>query len=605
MNRIIIVFFIFFITFKSNAQTSEYWQQRVSYFIHADMDVNEHIFNGTQKVVYHNNSPDTLFKVYFHLYFNAFQPNSMMAIKQTTILDPERKLEEKFLELKDNDKGKVVVNFLKQNGQFLNFEIFETILKAGLIEPIPPGDSAVFDLQYISQIPKLIRRSGSDSDEGIDFSMAQWYPKLVAYDSEGFHPDIYLGREFYGVWGDYDVVVDIDNQYKIAAGAKLIDTVQLANHKTRYHYIAKNVHDFVWAADRDYTNYSVQADSSTTFNFYYQNFEYRQEPWKQLGGVMKEAFSFMNKRYGRYQYDMYNFIEGGDGGMEYPLATLITGNRPLNSLVGISVHEFMHSWYHTMLATNESLYPWMDEGFTSFATIEVLQYLIAKKLIDRELPEFPFQNDYNTYVDFINSYFYEPMNIHADHYSTNYAYGVNAYVGGMIFLKQLEYIIGKESFDKGLLNYFYKWKFKNPRPIDFIRVMEKTSDLELRWYLDYFVNRAGTIDYSIDTVYEKKINTILELKNLGTTPMPVDVEVTYENGSTQMFSIPVDLMFGSKSSDEYKFEIAPVWKMVNFSYTLELNRKVKDIVKIVIDPSLRMVDVDRSNNTWFSTNQIK
>ena len=211
---------------------------------------------------------------------------------------------------------------------------------------------------------------------------------------------------------------------------------------------------------------------------------------------MKEAFSFINKRYGKYQYELYSFIEGGDGGMEYPLATLITGDRDLNSLVGISVHEFMHSWFHTIIATNESKYHWMDEGFTSFATIEVLQYLISKGLIDRKLPFFPFQDDYDYYTEYMNSYYVEPMITHSDHFNSNYAYGMSAYINGMIFLKQLEYIIGKKSFDEGLIKYFDIWKFKSPKPKDFVRIMEKTSDMELRWYLDYFVNLTGAIDYS-------------------------------------------------------------------------------------------------------------
>lgn len=597
MNKLISIFLIVFYSSRIIAQGDEYWQQTADYHIKADIDVKSHTFNGIQRVIYHNNSPDTLFKIYFHLYYNAFQPNSMMAVRALDIPDPERNIEKSFSELKSNETGKVDIQVLKQNDSLLNFEIFETILKAKLNDPIFPGDSAVFDLEYLTMIPKLIRRAGRESSEGVDYSMAQWYPKIVAYDDEGYHPDVYIGREFYGVFGTFDVYIDIESSYKVAGGGKLIDTELLENNKKRYHFRAENVHDFVWAADRDYVRYSVKADSLTTFVFFYQDIGNRKKAWLQLGEILKEAFHFINKRYGRYQYGIYNFIEAGDGGMEYPLATLITGDRPLNSLVGISVHEFMHSWYHTMIATNESSYPWMDEGFTSFATIEVLQFLISKGLIEREFPDFPFQNDYNMYQEYINSYFYEPMNIHSDHFSTNYAYGVSAYISGMIFLKQLEYIVGKQSFDAGLLKYFDKWKFKSPKPVDFIRVMEKTSDLELRWYLDYFVNRQGAIDFRIDTVYHKKKNLIIDLKRIGNIPMPVDIQIVFSDGSKKNYSIPLDLMFGSKMKDEFEFEILPVWKWVNNKYSFSLADQDKKISKIIIDPSLRMADIDRSNNT--------
>ena len=580
------------------AQDNIYWQQSVKYIIKADVDVKTHSLKGVQKVFYYNNSPDTIDKVYFHLYYNAFQPNSMMAHRALKILDPERDIEKEFSELKLHNSGKVDVRSLKQNDSILNFEIFETILKTKLNQPLPPGDSAVFDLEYLTTIPKLIRRAGRDSDEGIDYSMAQWYPKIVAYDDEGFHADVYIGREFYGVFGDFEVYIDIDNKYKVAAGANLIDTLPLDGKKKRYHFEAKNVHDFVWAADRDYVQYSVKADSLTTFMFFFQDIGKRKDAWLQLGSVMKEAFGFMNKRYGRYPYRNYNFIEGGDGGMEYPLATLITGDRNLNSLVGISVHEFMHAWYHTSIATNESSYPWMDEGFTSFATIEVLQFLASKGLIEREFPDFPYQNDYNVYKEYVNSFFYEPMNIHSDHFSTNYAYSISAYISGMIFLKQLEYIVGKQAFDAGLLQYFIKWKFKSPKPIDVIRVMEKTSDLELKWYLDYFVNRPGAIDYCIDTVYQKKKYLIIDMSRISTIPMPVDIQIEFADGSKKNYSIPLDLMLGSKLRDKFEFEVLPAWKWTNSGYSLKFDNFEKEVLQIIIDPTLRMADIERSNNIW-------
>lgn len=602
MNKILKIF-ILFVVFNFNlgaltSQTNGYWQQKVDYTMRISMDINSNKYKGYQRLVYYNNSPDTISKVYYHLFYNAFQPGSLMAKRAENILDPDKNMDSTIQILSKGEIGYEKIKFLKQNGEDIKFEEIGTILKAKLNNLLLPGDSTVLEMVYEVQIPKMIRRAGRDNKDGVDYSMAQWYPKLAEYDDMGWHPDPYISREFYGVWGNYDVTVDISKDYVLAAGAEEIEVKDIDGNMKRWHFSAKNVHDFVWAADRDFKKISLRADSKTVFNYYYQDIGNRDSLWNLYAPIMVEAFKFMNKRYGRYQYGIYNFIEGGDGGMEYPLATLITGKRSVNSLVGISTHEFMHSWYHMQLATNESLYPWMDEGFTSFATIEVLNYLTKKGLIHRKFKDFPFENDYKHYVRYLKSIVNEPMNYHADHYKTNYAYYNVAYTGGLVFLKQLEYIIGKFSFDKGLLLYFDKWKFKHPKPKDFIRVMEKVSDIELDWYLDDFISSNKTIDFKIDTVYSEGSKTIVALDRIGDLHMPLDIEVVYKNGKKEVFNIPRGLMYGNKQKDIFDFKVLKPWSWVDSKYEFKISEKLKNIQSISIDPSLRMVDVDRGNNYW-------
>ena len=596
--RVILLYILVLAGGNALAQKYDYWQQKVDYSMKIEMNTNNHRYKGFQHLIYHNNSPDTLHKVFYHLYYNAFQPGSMMDIRAGSILDPEKGMDTTISNLDIDEIGYEKVNILKQCGASLKFEVIGTILKAKLNRPLLPGDSTCLDMIYEVQIPKMCRRAGRDNRQGVDYSMAQWYPKLAEYDRQGWHTDPYIAREFYGVWGDYDVVIDLDSDYVLAAGANEIKSRPLENGKTRWSLKANNVHDFVWAADRDYKHFTLQANKRTKFNFYYQDIGNRDSIWHVYAAIMVKAFEFMNKRYGEYQYPVYNFIEGGDGGMEYPLATLITGNRSVNSLVGISSHEFMHSWYHMQLATNESLYPWMDEGFTSFATIEILKYLSDKGLISRNLGDFPFNNDYKAYVRFIKSRYFEPMNIHSDHYNTNFAYSRTAYTGGLVFLKQLEYIIGKKAFDRGLLDYFNKWKFKHPNPNDFIRVMEKSSGLQLHWYLEDFVRSTKYIDFAIDTVYSGTNNTILVLGKKGSIHMPVDVEVELMNGKRLFYNIPRTLMFGSKQNDIVEYEVLKPWAWVQNKYTVNIDYNIEKIKWIKIDSSLRMLDINREDNVW-------
>ncbi|NJK82881.1 MAG: M1 family metallopeptidase [Saprospiraceae bacterium] len=151
--------------------------------------------------------------------------------------------------------------------------------------------------------------------------------------------------------------------------------------KLTWHFLAPNVHDFMWAADRDYTHTKYIAKDGTLLRFFYQENERTKAPWEALPAIMSEALEFLNTNYGKYPYKVYSFVQGGDGGMEYPMATLITGERGLASLVGVSVHEMVHSWYQMVLGSNESLYAWMDEGFTTYASAETMNHLRAKRLI--------------------------------------------------------------------------------------------------------------------------------------------------------------------------------------------------------------------------------
>lgn len=302
----------------------------------------------------------------------------------------------------------------------------------------------------------------------------------------------------------------------------------------------------------------------------------------------------MNKHFGKYPYEQFTVIQGGDGGMEYPMATLITGNRSLPSLVGVTVHEFIHSWYYGVLATNESRYPWMDEGFTTYASALTMNSLFNTSRDN------PHQGSYSAYFNIVKSGKEEALDTHADHFHTNRAYGTASYSKGAVFLNQLRYVVGNEAFDRGMKRYFHIWKFKHPTGEDFIRVMEKESDLVLDWYYEYFVHTTKTVDYGITSVLGDGQNTYITLERHGLMPMPQDVMVTYTDGSRELFYLPLRIMRGKKDAGYSNVEhtLKPDWPWVNPTYTLSVSVPVSKIERIEIDPSMRMADVDRSNNVF-------
>ncbi|HMN90134.1 MAG TPA: M1 family metallopeptidase [Saprospiraceae bacterium] len=589
----------------------ERWQQRVSYKMDIDFDVKQHQYKGKQNLIYINNSPDTLHKVFYHLYLNAFQPGSVMDVRSRTIGDPDPRVSSRIANLKPNEIGYQRIRSLTQNGQPASYEVEGTILEVTLPEPIMPHSSAIFDMEWDAQIPVQIRRNGRDSREGVAYSMAQWYPKLCEYDYQGWHANPYVGREFYGVWGDYDVKITIDKNFTIGGTGYLQNPDEIGHgyssktptnkgDKLTWHFIAPNVHDFMWGADSNYTHEVLERKDGVILHFFYKKNDRTKDVWAALPKIMDKAFDFINVTYGQYPYRQYSFVQGGDGGMEYPMATLITGERPLASLVGVSVHELMHSWYQMLLGTNESLYAWMDEGFTTYASNVVMNHLAAEGLIPGMRPrDNPHANTYAGYLGLALSGAEEPMTIHADHFMTNFAYGSAAYNKGAVFLHQLEYIIGKQAFDASLLRYYYTWRFKHPNDNDCIRIFEKQSGLELDWYKEYWVHSTHTIDYAIKTV-EPADNkaTQITLERVGAMPMPLDVVITYNDGKRDIFNIPLDLMRGAKPQEDPNagYTVLKDWPWTNLTYVFTIPRPVGAISKVEIDPSRRMADVNIENN---------
>ncbi|MFK7932867.1 MAG: M1 family metallopeptidase [Saprospiraceae bacterium] len=615
MRLIFTLLFSLTLTTISFAQPDR-WQQAAQYDMDVDFDVKKHQFTGTQILKYKNNSPDELNKVFYHLYFNAFQPGSMMDVRNQTLPDSDPRVAGRIGALKADEIGYLRVSKLTMNGKAVPFEEVGTILEVSLPQPIKGGEEVTFSMEFNGQVPLQIRRSGRMNKEGIDYSMAQWYPKMAEYDYQGWHANPYIGREFHGVWGDFDVKITIDKNYVVGATGVLQnpdkvgygyeksgEKVKRKGKTLTWHFVGENIHDFVWAADPDYKHTTLTTDGGVVMHFLYQESEQNKDSWEKLPAIMNEAVSFMNRNYGTYPYPVYSFIQGGDGGMEYPMATLITGERSLGSLVGVSVHEWMHSWYQMVLGTNEALYAWMDEGFTSFASAETMNHLRKKGLIPGKASDNPHARTYAGFANFSRRGIEQPLSTHADHFKYNASYGVGAYTKGSIFLNQLSYIIGDASFRQGMMNYFETWKFKHPNDNDFIRIMEKTSGLELDWYREYWVNTTDTIDYAVAGV--KAVDgkgAQIDLVNNGTMPMPVDVVVTYTDGTQELFNIPLRIMRGNKPQEAKGMTQTVIedWPWTNPTYSFKVGRSLENIQSVEIDPSIRLMDVNRDNNGFLA-----
>jgi Peptidase family M1 domain len=623
--------------FAASAQPDR-WQQRVKYTMNVNMDVHTNRFTGDQTLVYTNNSPDTLFKVFYHLYWNAFQPGSMMDERSRQLgkstytgrggrqdKDWDPRVRDRILNLQPDEIGYQKVLSLSMNGVPQPLKPEETILEVDLTRPILPKTSVVFQMKFEAQVPLQVRRSGRDNPQtGVRYSMSQWYPKMCEYDYEGWHPTPYVAREFYGVWGDYDVTITIDKTYLLGGTGYLVNAEQVgygyelpgtkvvrpAGDRLVWHFTAPEVHDFMWAADPEYKHLVRRVPNGPVINVLYKNKnnDPRQDTaWNVLADGAVIVLPYIEKTFGKYPWKQYSFVHGGDGGMEYPMSTLLSGPS-----LGAAFHEWMHSWYQGMMGTNESMYAWMDEGFTSYAEARVSNYYHEEILrrhpddkgqqaiVDAAKNNLPavHHNAYQSYFGLVKSGLEEPLTTHADHFNTNYAYSVESYSKGEIFLEQLGYIVSDSVRDRILHEYYREWRFKHPNASDFFRVAEKVSGMKLDWYKEYWIGTTKTIDYGIDSLWEENGKTKVRLKMVGYMPMPLDVVFHFRDGHAEMAYVPQYLMFGEKPVEDPSIPriVFEPWKWTSPMYTFEINHRLTDVKTVEIDPSQRMADVDRNNN---------
>jgi hypothetical protein len=621
MKKILLFSFFSVLGFSQNNPNPGYWQQHVDYKMEVDMNVKDFQYKGKQELAYTNNSSDTLRKVFYHLYPNAFQPGSEMDARLQAIADPDKRMVKTFKQadkevkesristLKPNEIGFLKINNFKQNGVDAQTRVVGTVLEVTLNQPILPKQTVNFTLDFDGQVPLQVRRSGRNSEEGIALSMTQWYPKMAEYDFEGWHADPYIGREFHGVWGNFDVKITLDKDY-IVGGTGYLQNKNEIGHgyqdkgvKVKYpkktktltwHFVAPNVHDFTWAADNDYIHDMILGPNNVELHFLYKNKKENIENWKNLQPKTAELLNYFNTHVGPYPYKQYSVIQGGDGGMEYGMCTLITGNRSFASLVGVTAHEFAHSWFQFVLASNESKHEWMDEGFTSFISDLAMQEVLPNK---NSKDENPFESAYANYRYLANSGKEQPLSTHADRYDYNMSYGINAYSKGEVFLSQLGYIIGADNLMKTLKRYYADYKLTHPTPNDIKRSAEKVSGANLDWYLVDWTQTINTIDYAVKTVTETNDKTEVTLERIGRMPMPIDLLVVYEDGSQETFYIPNTLMRWEKPNP-YALErtVLKGWDWAYPTFTLDIAKK--GVKAVVIDPSGLMADVNLDNNVY-------
>ncbi|QFG52050.1 M1 family metallopeptidase [Chryseobacterium sp.] len=609
MSRVLLVAVLFIGTLITGQQ-GPYYQQFAKYAMDIDVDAANFTYNGRQTITYTNNSPDELKEVYFHLYWNAFKPGSMMDQRTQSLgKNGDSRLQKggvsTLASIPKNEEGAQNIHWIRQNGKNLKFEVQETIMKVTLDTPVKPNSTTVFTMEWDAVIPMQIRRAGRNNREGIDMTMTQWYPKLAEYDYDGWATFDYIGREFHAPFADFDVNIKIDRDYVIGTGGTLLNPTEVkgyspsasvkagADNKATWRWNAKNMLDFAWAADRDYTVETFTVLDGPKIYYVYQKSE-KTKLWEDSKPYVEKFFQLMNSSVGRYTYPSYSFVQGGDGGMEYGMVTMMLGEaRTLEDLVGLMVHEGGHSWNQQILAYNESVRPWMDEGFTSYYDSRIMHQLFPP-----EKPEpNPFLGSLNNYRNFVKRGIEEPAVWLGDHHENGTAYSFATYVKGELFLVQLGYIMGEDKLNAVMKEFYNQWKLKHPTDRDFMHIAQKVSGMDLKWFQHYWINTTKTIDYAVKEVKHDGNSTTVTLENKGGVPMPIDFSVLTKDNKVVNYQIPLNMTHTWKSKDIYgSFTTLRYWPWTQKEYTFTVPYSKAQIAALGIDFSQRLADINPEDN---------
>ncbi|MBK8910596.1 MAG: M1 family metallopeptidase [Chlorobi bacterium] len=607
------------------ASVAHAWQQRVEYTMEIALDVPAHSYDGKQTLRYTNNSPDTLREVFYHLYYEAFKPGSVMDRRNESLPDGHLHIGS----LSTDEQGQVAIAAMTQDGLPVEWDVEETILRVRLAQPLLPGATTSLAMAWRTRIPKLTRRGGWMSREGVEFSMSQWYPKLCEYDASGWHNDEYAGREFYGVWGNFNVAITLPARYVVGATGTVMNPqevrcgyqVEFPNNgrpSPSYHdtiiaepakgetgmktwrFRAENVHDFAWVADPDYLHRIAQWNGITIHILVKRGIAFA---WGNAAEYTIRSMEYFTRRFGEYTWPQFTVAMAGDGGMEYPMLIMITGNRGQQSLASVIAHELGHQWFYGMVGNNETQEAWMDEGFTQFLTEEAMRNVLFPLRtnpftgLDAMIypwDDHPWRDVESTYGLTVGG-FIEPLSTFHDWHSDGLT-AREVYFKGMAVVRMLRDMLGEDLFDHGIRTYVNRWRYRHPSYRDFEKAMEDATGMRLDWFFNQWVVQNTTCDYAIDAVGCQQApngtwQTTVELSNRDHVVMPLDLQLHYDDGTIATANIPIE--FWRKPGMDFNL---PRWSWMERKYRATFATP-KRVEKVVVDPSLSMLDLDRTNNT--------
>lgn len=587
----------------------EYWQNSADYNLEATLDDNTHMVSGNVTIHYTNNSPETLDFIWLYLEQNRFTENSRGTL--TTPVQGNRyngDVEGGF-EIKD-------VIAKTKTGNSSKYIITDTRMQLWLDKPLAAKGGEVeikMDFNFKVPVEGMDRMGRLGVKDGTIYAIAQWYPRVAVFDDVvGWNTDPYLGAgEFYCEYGNYDVKITAPADQTVVCSGVLQNPKEVLTQEQQkrwtqaeksdrtvyiikpdevgkpiahaknggtltWHYKMENTRDVAWAASKAFIWDAARMDLGNGKTGLAQSVYPKESDgktaWSRSTEFTKASVEFYSKTYFPYPYHNAINVAASVGGMEYPGVSFCHYQSRDADLWDVTDHEFGHNWFPMIVGSNERRYPWMDEGFNTF-----INHYSTKAFNNGEFPTttdkpknlvryltYENREGIDTYPDVANA-----MNLAYTAYYKPAA--------GLYLLR--EYILGEERFDNAFKSYIHTWAFKHPQPNDFFNHMENVAGEDLSWFWKGWFYGNGNIDLGISEVKPFNGNYLITVENDGQIPMPVQLQVIYDDNSNEEILLPVE-----------------IWQRGN-SWT-HLLKTTKQIKRVVLDPNKMLPDVNVLNDTW-------
>ncbi len=587
----------------------EYWQNYADYKLEANLDDKTHTVSGNISIHYTNNSPETLDFIWLYVEQDRFTENSRGTL--TTPVQGNRysgDVEGGF-KLKN-------VNAKTKTGTSSKYLINDTRMQLFLDKPLAANGGEVdIKMEFSFKVPVhgMDRMGRLDVDQGTIYAIAQWYPRVAVFDDVvGWNTEPYLGAgEFYCEYGDFDVKITAPADQTVVCSGVLQNPKDVltktqqqrwkqaensdktifiikpdevgkpaahikSNGTLTWHFKMENTRDVAWASSKafiwDAAKINLPDGKKALAQSVYPKESEGNQAWGRSTEYTKAAIEFYSNTYYPYPYHNAINVAANVGGMEYPGVSFCSYRSAGADLWSVTDHEFGHNWFPMIVGSNERRYPWMDEGLNTF--------------INHYSTEAFNKGEYSTRMDgprnlipYLTSANREGIDTSPEVANArNLAY--TAYYkpfAGLYLLR--EYILGPERFDEAFKSYIYAWAYKHPQPNDFFNHIENVAGEDLSWFWKGWFYGNGNIDLGITSVEPYKDGYLITVENKGEIPMPMELQVTYTDNTTQDIKLPVE-----------------IWQRGNT--WVHLVKTDKEIKRVVFDPNKIIPDVNMLNDTW-------
>jgi len=560
----------------------------ISYDIQARLDTQEQKIFGTERILFTSKAEKPLTELYLHLWPNRFSEGSVQARE----MGPDS-----FDRLFPNgpDYGYLFVQELTLDGKEPKYSIDDTILKIELETPIAPDQTVEIRVKFIVKIPNALERLGHDQG---NYYISWWYPKLSVYDKKGWHPDVahaFGASEPYEDFAHYSVELTVPSAMVVGATGQLTREIVNPDGTKTLTYVAENVHDFAWVADARYQSEIVQWEEVTIVSLYFPE---DAAAGKRAAYYAKDALEYFSKRFGRYPYPNFTVAEirGFGFAMEYPQIIqqsymLYRLPELFTILDSVTAHETAHQWFYGLFMNNQLEETWLDEGFATFAEISYIEHKYGKAA-----------NSFNTLwlkaqgLGFLVEMLKE-SNVRAgvlEYYTRIAREGREAplatplhkvpqgktvlpYQKGALLLFALEHLLGRETFDRVMQEYYRRYRYRQVTAEDFIKTAEDVSRRDLREFFEQWLTTTKQLDAVLEGMSTQKIEgkyvTRVMVRQRGELRIPIDLEATLADGT----------------------KVRQRWEMLDDQGTITFITD-KPVRSVTLDPERALPDLDRSDN---------